>query len=41
VQVSGIPLLEQKYDRVYKNDAAYQHYKATTPLLLPKPLGRP
>jgi hypothetical protein len=32
-----VPLLEAKYDRVYANNPAYQHYKQTTNLLLPWP----
>ena len=34
-QVSGVPLLEKKYDRIYENDAGYQLYKSETPILFP------
>ena len=34
-QVSGVPLLENKYDRIYENDAEYQLYKSVTPILFP------
>jgi steroid 5-alpha reductase family enzyme len=33
--VSGIPLLEKKYDERYKNNKRYQQYKASTNLLIP------
>ncbi|KAJ1487417.1 hypothetical protein T484DRAFT_1941279 [Baffinella frigidus] len=36
-QVSGIPLLEKKYDKVYATDKEYQEYKSTTSLLIPLP----
>jgi steroid 5-alpha reductase family enzyme len=34
-QVSGVPLLEEKYDKLYAKDEEYQKYKASTNLLVP------
>lgn len=36
-KVSGIPLLETRADERWRDDAAYQRYKATTPVLIPRP----
>jgi steroid 5-alpha reductase family enzyme len=33
--ISGIPLLEQKADKKYGDNDLYQHYKQTTPVLVP------
>ena len=33
---SGIPLLERSADKKWGQDAAYQKYKETTPVLFPK-----
>ncbi|CRK93015.1 CLUMA_CG006603, isoform A [Clunio marinus] len=33
--VSGIPLLEQKADKKFADNEAYQHYKENTPVLVP------
>ena len=38
--LSGINMLEEKADRVWGGESEYQQYKATTPLLFPKPPGR-
>lgn len=35
--VSGIPLLEKKYNEKYKNNIEYQNYRRRTSLLLPLP----
>jgi len=35
--VSGIPLLEKKYNEKYKNNQKYQEYKKRTSLLIPLP----
>ena len=35
--VSGIPLLEKKYDERYKNNKQYQKYKMNTSILIPLP----
>jgi len=35
LKVSGVPLLEQKYRRQYKDNKEYQEYVASTPLLVP------
>ena len=35
--VSGVPLLEKKYDQRYKNNTDYQKYKNTTRLITPFP----
>lgn len=39
--VSGIPLLEKRYDKKYKNNKEYQLYKKRTSLLVPKPRKKP
>ena len=36
--VSGIPILEKKYDQRYKDNPDYQKYKSQTRLLIPLPL---
>lgn len=36
-RVSGIPLLEKKADARWGDDPAYQEYKRTTPVLIPRP----
>ncbi|WP_216379962.1 DUF1295 domain-containing protein [Arcanobacterium phocae] len=36
IKVSGIPMLEKKADSRWGNDVQYQHYKQTTPLIIPK-----
>ena len=36
--VSGIPLLEKKYDAKYANNQKYQKYKSQTSLLIPLPI---
>jgi steroid 5-alpha reductase family enzyme len=33
--VSGVPLIETKYDEKYKNNAAYHKYKSSTSLIIP------
>ncbi len=35
-RVSGIPMLEQKANKLWSDDPAYQVYKANTPVLIPK-----
>ena len=35
LKVSGVPLLEVKYQRQYKDNKEYQEYVASTPLLVP------
>lgn len=35
-RVSGIPLLEQKAERKWGTDTAYQEYRARTPILIPR-----
>jgi hypothetical protein len=35
VQVSGIPILERYGKKKWGEDAAYKHYLATTPVLIP------
>ena len=35
-RVSGIPLLEKKADTKWGDDPAYQEYKASTPVLIPR-----
>lgn len=35
-KVSGIPMLEKSADKRWGDDADYQEYKATTPVLIPK-----
>lgn len=35
LRVSGIPLLESKYAKQYKDNAEYAEYVRTTPLLVP------
>ncbi len=35
--VSGVPLLEKKYDKRYKNNTKYQEYKQRTSLIIPLP----
>jgi len=37
IRVSGIPLLEQKADKRWGGDNAYEEYKRRTPVLIPKP----
>lgn len=37
MRVSGVPLLEAKADKKWGEDAAYQAYKANTPVLIPRP----
>lgn len=39
-RVSGIPLLEARSDKRWGDDAGYQQYKLTTPVLLPRPPRR-
>ncbi|MGZ0214919.1 MAG: DUF1295 domain-containing protein, partial [Acidimicrobiales bacterium] len=34
-KISGIPMLEKKADRRWKNDLEYERYKASTPVLFP------
>ncbi|MCC5810112.1 MAG: DUF1295 domain-containing protein [Ectothiorhodospiraceae bacterium] len=41
VKVSGIPMLEQRADEKWGGQADYEVYKATTPVLLPRPPKRP
>ena len=36
-KVSGIPMLEQRADDRWGDEQAYQDYKATTPVLVPRP----
>lgn len=36
-RVSGIPMLERRSDERWGDDEAYQRYKATTPVLIPRP----
>jgi steroid 5-alpha reductase family enzyme len=36
-RISGIPMLERRADKRWGEDPGYQHYKRTTPVLLPKP----
>lgn len=36
-RISGIPMLEARSDKEWGDDAAYQAYKETTPVLIPKP----
>jgi len=36
-KVSGIPLLEERADAEWSGDAAYEAYKASTPVLVPRP----
>jgi steroid 5-alpha reductase family enzyme len=36
-RVSGIPLLEARSDKRWGDDAHYQRYKETTPVLIPRP----
>ena len=36
-KVSGIPMLEQRADDRWGDEQAYQEYKATTPVLVPRP----
>lgn len=38
LRVSGIPLLENKNNKQYKDNAEYAEYVRTTPLLVPNPL---
>ena len=35
LKVSGVPLLEVKYQRQYKGNKEYEEYVANTPLLVP------
>jgi len=34
-RVSGIPLIEKRYDSKYGNEEEYKQYKAKTPMLVP------
>ncbi len=36
-RVSGIPMLEKRADKRWGDEAAYQRYKASTPVLIPRP----
>ncbi|MGD2042017.1 MAG: DUF1295 domain-containing protein [Acidimicrobiia bacterium] len=36
-RISGIPMLERKADERWGDDEAYQRYKKTTPVLVPRP----
>lgn len=36
-RISGIPLLEEKADNRWGDEEAYQEYKSSTPVLVPKP----
>jgi steroid 5-alpha reductase family enzyme len=40
-KVSGIPLLEARADARFGDDVDYQRYKASTPVLIPRPPRRP
>jgi len=35
--ISGIPMLEKKADKRWGDLAEYKHYKAATPILIPRP----
>lgn len=37
IRISGIPMVEKRADDRWGDDAAYQRYKAQTPVLIPKP----
>ncbi|MGB1656200.1 MAG: DUF1295 domain-containing protein [Longimicrobiales bacterium] len=37
---SGIPLLEERADRTWGGQADYEGYKASTPVLVPRPPRR-
>lgn len=37
IRVSGIPMLEAKADARWGGDPAYEEYKRTTPVLVPRP----
>ena len=39
-RVSGVPLLEKRSDKVWGGDPDYEQYKATTPVLVPRPPRR-
>lgn len=39
-RVSGVPMLESRADERWGDDPDYQAYKARTPVLFPKPLGK-
>lgn len=39
-RVSGVPMLERRADRKWGDDPAYQAYKASTPVLWPRPPSR-
>jgi steroid 5-alpha reductase family enzyme len=36
LRVSGVPLSDRKYDKLYGNRKEYQRWRRTTPLLVPK-----
>lgn len=36
-KISGVPMLEKKADQRWGDEEAYQKYKASTPVLIPKP----
>jgi len=35
--ISGVPMLEKKADKLWGDQEDYQHYKANTPMLIPRP----
>lgn len=37
IRISGIPMLEERADKTWGGQAAYEDYKARTPVLLPRP----
>lgn len=39
IRVSGIPMLESRADERWGDEPEYQRYKATTPVLVPRPPG--
>lgn len=40
IKVSGIPMLEERADARWGGQDDYEHYKATTPVLVPRPPAR-